>query len=69
MWTTRELADDLGIHVNTVRNWTALPPDHRMHLDCLRLDQQMRFLPEHVADWLSRNVSRLPLDKSRNVAA
>lgn len=62
-WTVKQLAEDLDVHVNTIRNWVALPENHRMRLECLRLDQQIRFLPEHIAEWLSRNECRAPLDK------
>ena len=56
-WTVKQLADDLQVHVNTVRNWTALPTDSARHLESFQPGGSGPhiILPQHIADWISRN--------------
>lgn len=56
-WTVRQLADDLSMNEQTIRNYLALPEGHPQRLMSFQPSKGAphRILPEMVADWLNRN--------------
>ena len=59
-WTVRQLADDLSMNEQTIRNYLALPEGHPQRLASFQPSKGAphRILPEMVADWLNKTQNR-----------
>ncbi len=65
-WTVRQLATDLSMNEQTIRNYLALPDGHSGKLDSFQSSPgaPYRILPEHVADWIARGMGNVPAAKA-----
>ena len=62
-WTVIELATDLNVSEQTIRNYLALPDGHSAKLHSFQpsAGAPHRILAEHVADWLERGAGRVSI--------